>query len=232
MNKFYTSLIEDLQTKVVFINYLQHASAAELTRKPFTCHPETAGVIEPSDHPDYINVYDIMLQKQVRLKLDLIATFNTHYHDDEQTHLKHAKFFLDKYRHDLSKAETTDVTDDVKQDIYFTYGDCVFHLCRFLDFQIPPNDINENNLSDEQMSVARDCWMNIIRKYRNKQLVELDEVELQIKESGDVEEMEDIDMIKQMFRDIPQEADLTQYKTLKDLIGYWPPLLLPLPEDL
>lgn len=38
--------------------------------------------------------------------------------------------------------------------------------------------------------------------------------------------MTDIDTIKQMFRDIPQTVDLDIFKTVPDMLSFWPSLLV------
>ena len=84
---------------------------------------------------------------------------------------------------------------------------------------------------DSFLKRAADKWMSIIREYRDSALKELDQLEDETKQSGDYDEsdIQDINTIKQMFRDIPQETDLTQYKTIEDLTGFWPSILLPHP---
>ena len=234
MKVYHKKLIEDLDKYVVFVSCVtkRDGKPDEIIRKPYTRNPETAGVLPVSDAVDSVYVYDIMLQKPVVIEMNTVCSFNVHYVDDVETHLKHAKYFLDIYRNDMAKSKATSIPEEDIQRIYFTHGDNIYHLSRIFNFEIPAENIKYNNLSVHQMDLAQQIWMNVIRKYRDIQLVELDSVEQQIRESGDEEEIEDIEMIKQMFRDIPQEVDLTQYKTLKELIGYWPPLLLPLPEDL
>jgi len=85
----------------------------------------------------------------------------------------------------------------------------------------------------QTMSELRDHYMNLIRTHREKSLLELDELERETKEAGGTQEdLDDIDTIKQMFRDIPQDVDLTKYNTIHELYQFWPSLLLPKPKDL
>jgi len=94
--------------------------------------------------------------------------------------------------------------------------------------------IEQLRYPDEQtMSEIRDHYMNLIRTHREKSLVELDELERETREAGGTQEdLDDIDTIKQMFRDIPQDVDLTKYNTIHELYKFWPSLLLPKPRDL
>ena len=85
----------------------------------------------------------------------------------------------------------------------------------------------------QTMSELREHYMDLIRAHREKSLLELDELERETKEAGGTQEdLDDIDTIKQMFRDIPQDVDLTKYNTIHELYQFWPSLLLPKPKDL
>ena len=78
---------------------------------------------------------------------------------------------------------------------------------------------------------VRIMWMDKIRNYRNKALEELDELEEETKKNTDNEDdLEDVNTIKQMFRDIPQETDLNEFKDLDTLLDFWPSLLFPRPD--
>lgn len=91
----------------------------------------------------------------------------------------------------------------------------------------------DHELTEEQMECARCCYMDLIREHREESFVELDQLEEESKQAGaTAEDLEDIDTIKQMFRDIPQDTDLTQYKTLNELLEFWPSLMLPKPKKI
>lgn len=94
--------------------------------------------------------------------------------------------------------------------------------------------IDQLKTSDETtMSGVRKQYMDLIRSYRSKSFEELDALEQEIKESGgDDQDLDDIDSIKQMFRDIPQDTDLSEYKTVHEMLQFWPSLLLPKPDTL
>lgn len=131
---------------------------------------------------------------------------------------------------DIVNAPRGDATLNDVLDVFQEYDlkacNCYLALECFLDFSTIVND----TLTQEEMSLARDKWINFIRKHRLKAFEELDQLEEEAKKSGSSEEdLQDIDTIKQMFRDIPQDTDLSQYKTLGELIDFWPSLLLPKP---
>lgn len=93
--------------------------------------------------------------------------------------------------------------------------------------------INDAVHADEKtMDQIRQGFMNFIRHKRKDAFQELDQLEEETKNNGGTaEDLEDIDTIKQMFRDIPQDTDLSQYNNLQELLTFWPSLLLPSPID-
>ena len=103
-------------------------------------------------------------------------------------------------------------------------------LCKRLDVDDLRN-IEGESVDENILNKCRLGWMQVIREYRNKNLQELDQLE---KETTATEhnqnDVDDINTIKQMFRDIPQETDLSQFKTVKALTSFWPSLLLPAPD--
>jgi len=95
-------------------------------------------------------------------------------------------------------------------------------------------DIDQlKNPDDSIMSDVRNIYMDIIRSHREKSFEELDQLEQQTKEQQATDEdLDDINTIKQMFRDIPQDSDLSEYKTVHEMLQFWPSLLLPKPDIL
>jgi hypothetical protein len=108
-----------------------------------------------------------------------------------------------------------------------TYKESTWCALTLLDFRITDlTTIKDLQIDDDW----REWYMNKIRKCREVSFVELDQLDEEAKKEGSsAEDLEDIDTIKQMFRDIPQDCDLTLYKTIVDLIEFWPSLLLPRP---
>ena len=89
-------------------------------------------------------------------------------------------------------------------------------------------DVNEDTLTD-----VRNKWLNVIRKYRNNALVALDEEEAVAVTEDDKLGIEEIGVIKQMLKDLPKDVDYLKDKTsVKDIIDFWPALLLPRPEKI
>lgn len=96
------------------------------------------------------------------------------------------------------------------------------------------NQLLQHNEDPEKypldMGPYREWWMNMIREYRLKALEILDIEQKAAESDADADTIDEIDMVKQMLRDIPQDIDLSMYTNLKDLMTYWPPLLLPRPK--
>lgn len=89
------------------------------------------------------------------------------------------------------------------------------------------------NPDEETMQSIREQYMDYIRVYRDKSFEELDQLENETKEAGGTEDdLSDINTIKQMFRDLPQDVNLKEYNNIIDLYDFWPSLLLPKPADL
>lgn len=85
---------------------------------------------------------------------------------------------------------------------------------------------------DDDLPCVQQEYMNLIRSKRADAFVELDQLEEEAKQTqASEDDLADINTIKQMFRDIPQEADLTQYNTIQELFRFWPSLLLPGPDN-
>lgn len=84
-------------------------------------------------------------------------------------------------------------------------------------------------LSSAEKEIAHECWIDLLRVHRLDAFTELDELE---KNTTDRDELQDIDTIKQMFRDIPQDVDLSSLTTVEQIVNFWPPLLLPVPQEI
>jgi ASC-1-like (ASCH) protein len=80
----------------------------------------------------------------------------------------------------------------------------------------------------ELFEEVKSGYMDCIRDCRDESFIELDQLELETKNNGGTaDDLKDIDTIKQMFRDIPQETSLDSVNTVLELIEIWPSLLLP-----
>lgn len=77
---------------------------------------------------------------------------------------------------------------------------------------------------------ARECWLEVIKQHHAKAVVVLDK-ELEIATNDDDQEaIQEIILVKEMLQESVDAVDLTTIETTKEVILYWPPLLLPAPE--
>ena len=73
-------------------------------------------------------------------------------------------------------------------------------------------------------------WIEIIHEHRDKAIKVLDN-ELQIaNDENDTEAIDEIKLVKELMKDSVNDVDLSQLTTVKDVLLYWPPLLLPAPD--
>ena len=78
---------------------------------------------------------------------------------------------------------------------------------------------------------VRSKWLDVIRKYRNDALVSLDEEEQTAKQDQDEQGLEEIEVIKEMLRKLPEEIQhLEHLNSPNDVVGFWPAILLPKPN--
>ena len=88
----------------------------------------------------------------------------------------------------------------------------------------------EPDLEEKILEPVREMWMDKIRIFRDRALKELDVLEKETKaEGGEEDDLEDVNTIKQMFRDIPGEINLEEFADIESLLDFWPSLLLPHP---
>jgi len=77
---------------------------------------------------------------------------------------------------------------------------------------------------------ARECWIEVIKQQHAKAVVVLDK-ELEIATGdNDQEAIQEIILVKEMLQESVDTVDLSTIETTKEVILYWPPLLLPAPE--
>ena len=78
---------------------------------------------------------------------------------------------------------------------------------------------------------VRAKWLNVIRKYRDEALKALDEEEEVAKKDNDEQGLEEIEVIKEMLRNLPQEIKhLEHLNSPNDVVEFWPAILLPKPS--
>ena len=183
-----------------------------------------------------VKVIDAINGDVKHINVSNIKWFQCHFRDDPENNLAHFNDWLESVKEALSTSESSGehLTVEEREELLFSNTPQMFKTLCLFKFKINPTRIDSNKLTEEELKLARASWLDIIRDKREVALIELDELEEEVKSQSDSTEddIKDIQTIKQMFRDIPQETDLEVHKTFRDLIHDWPALLLPYPEDL
>ncbi len=86
---------------------------------------------------------------------------------------------------------------------------------------------NIDDLHNKDVSSVKTVWLDLIRRYRNTALMFLDS---ELEGEGDSETVQEIEAVKQLLRDIPQDNTLNEFNTIDEVISFWPVLLLPAPD--
>lgn len=179
---------------------------------------------------DTFRCYCIVTKEYITIDFD--ACLYYHYHNTRD-------LTIEKITSELKQIEETakELPDIDKQLIIDTKyrrwleteTDLVWDSYKFTEFKIDNLEkIYSDDVDTALFDEIRDWYMNKIRCERELAFVELDELEMESKNAGAAEEdLQDIDTIKQMFRDIPQDIDLQQFKTIGDMFDFWPSLLQP-----
>lgn len=124
---------------------------------------------------------------------------------------------------DIMLHTRTNVSD---VDVFMTWD-----VLRAVDFKF--KTIHDLQLAEkDEMSTLCEGYLNYMRSKRSHAFEELDQLEKEVRDTdGTPDDLEDIDTIKQMFRDIPQDFDSSLYKSADKLFEYWPSLLTPKPDN-
>jgi len=167
-----------------------------------------------------MNLYHV-IQMRVLTKED-DENYNSTEFEDYKSRLDYAMTAVDK--------AACNLTEDELMEKYQMYKDSAFKMMSIFDHLLDDSEVLNPTieLSGNKLNQARACWIKLLRKYRLAAFEELDELE---KTTTDRDELEDIDTIKQMFRDIPQDVDLSKLTTVEQIVNFWPPLLLPVPKE-
>lgn len=207
---------------------------------PYGLHPDQVQAadvdVEIDEENDTVKLYNMLTDQYEHVPIDALGVYEYYRDDDGEFVVEEMMTDVDTYKQEIqscidnpdidrSSAEIAAIFCDKKLALYEWNVLKKFNL-RF--------SIDELRSPDEEvMNWMRDHYMDLIRTNREKNLIELDQLEQETKDAGGTQEdLDDIDTIKQMFRDIPQDVDLTKYKTIHELYQYWPSLLLPKPKDL
>jgi hypothetical protein len=109
------------------------------------------------------------------------------------------------------------------------------------------DSVVSQEVTDAELPGTRACWMNQINIYvsealgslqgekeevSNEEYTTSDILTLEEFKKEKVEELQEIDTVIDMVKNIPAEAEeeLGNLNTYKDIVGYWHPLILPAPS--
>ena len=93
--------------------------------------------------------------------------------------------------------------------------------------QVPIKEID--NPAPEIMHNAINIWKEKIKEYSSKSLGLLAEEEEILKKENKIEELQEINFIKDLITNILNETSFSEFKTPRQLASFWPSLLLPAP---
>ena len=93
------------------------------------------------------------------------------------------------------------------------------------------NVIEKLGADPSDIASVRAKWLDVIRRYRDDALKALDEEEEVAKTDNDEQGLEEIEVIKEMLRNLPQEIKYLEHlNSPNDVVEFWPAILLPKPN--
>jgi hypothetical protein len=123
--------------------------------------------------------------------------------------------------------EKTGSDRDIVVDLYNSLPEDVFEFLSIFEYKISYDDVMLETSTTANLEIAKEYWLQLIRRHRETVFKELDELEAEA-----ADDIEDIETIKQMFRDVPQDIDFSKFKTVREVCEFWPALLLPAPDEI
>lgn len=237
MNEEQKDLLKILNTGIVWIQQSGTANEAETdTRFPFTRIdiPEIDFVYDTSklfEDGQSVMCYDIIHEEYVTL------TYVQHENYHRVFEYEHSVEILSQQINDIRHASENVPDVDLKVIQNVRFGCCLHTESElvwdsYIKMQFRSQNMREifDEIDDTLMQGWREWYMSKIREKRQESFLELDHLEKEARENDATPgDLEDIETIKQMFRDIPQETDLSQFKRVDEMLNFWPSLILPSP---
>ena len=227
-------LVELLNENIVWIEILEHDNTRLNTRYPYTRSSITDLNFEYVEESHFdaneTRCYNLATNEYVTIKFDQTGQYM--YHDHLSAGVIEFKLHEEQINEaiktlpdvDKSKIRRTRYSPELNVNTNTVWQGFCFVEFIFDDLK----EIYTGDVSEEKFEDIKRWYIDKIRQQRVEAFEELDMLEEETREAGGTQEdIEDIDTIKQMFRDIPQDLDLSTYKTVEQLFNFWPSLLLP-----
>jgi hypothetical protein len=218
-------IIEELSNYICFLKI-------EGIGKPYTTKKDICKVtIKNSNKIDKLRVYNLLSKKVENLFFNQIEEITVH--DKDNKNIETSFKYIDKINSDINDCSLKYISRDellnyyLKNEVYLVNSEKeIFDICKKFEFTIKDYEIKANTITNSKnLSIV---WNNIIKLKIDENINELNE----IKKEADKEDIEDIDSIIEMFKETLNDIDLKDCKNIIDIIDTYPPLLLPLPEEL
>ena len=200
--------------------------------RPYTTKKDICKItLKNTNKTNKLRVYNLLSKKIENLFFDQIKEITVHDRDDKniETSLK----YIDKINSDINDCSLKYISKDellnyyLKNEVYCIDSEQeLFNICKKFEFTIKDYEIKANTITNSKNLTK--VWNNIVKLKVDENISELNE----IKKEADKEDIEDIDSIIEMFNETLDDIDLKDCKNLIDVIDTYPPLLLPLPEEL
>lgn len=227
-----SSFVSVILKTPVYLRIGDHIEIPYIAAPPVVTNPTKVELLSDG----HVVLYNMLTQQMDEIHIDNITSYR--YCTDDNNEIDSAAMHK-RVNNDIN--EINDCVDSeaiqlTKLEVisrYCVYGQSQseWSVIKHFHCKYTINQLREP--SDALMVELRDHYMNLIREHRVKSFEELDQLEEETKKQGGTDEdLQDIDTIKQMFRDIPQDIDLNTCKSVIDLYEYWPSLMLPKPKDI
>ena len=238
----------------ILLYHLKNTIAAVIVRKNgYSSMHYLSYVSDPVNGS--IECYDNFLERNVTIKLDDISSLvesgafeKDHANDKKlkQVRISTLKASIEGPCADITAATSMDELREMGNRITYKYptdniDDLKEYLIEYLHeiITVVPADVlrwfmyryfnivvNTADIDD-----IKQMWIEIIREYRNRGLNVLD---TESDGTEDSEFLEEVEIIKQLLKDVPQVAagELDKCNTKSEVFAYWPSLLYPRPSEI
>lgn len=139
------------------------------------------------------------------------------------------------WNQDLRNDGLSDIPEDQKDSYRYKYFSCDEYACRVrpaVAFLLCKLELKcYEDLMSIDLDVLKHKWKGLICESKQKANEILTNERLQAEADGAIEDVEEIDVIMDLLLSIDDEVEIAikDFKTINEVLSYWPPLLLPSP---